>query len=100
MSYFLRNDLINIILKINKDFINCERVFIGNIPNRLKAKEFYQKRGVMRFNLDDNKSPIGIWWSPDELIKICNEIGYKTKILYMPDSFYASKYRFDILLTK
>ena len=100
MAYFSREGLINTITKIKKDFINCEKVFIGNIPNRLKAKEFYNKGGVMEFNLDDNKSSIGIWWNPDELIKICKEIGFKTEILYMPDSFYGSKYRFDILLTR
>jgi len=100
MSYFDSNGLIEILTRIKKDFVNVNCVFIGNIPNRSKAKEFYDIRGVVDFDLDDNNSAIGTWWSPEELMKVCNQIGYKAEILYMPASFYGAKYRYDILLKK
>jgi|688.fasta_scaffold284443_2 SAM-dependent methyltransferase len=100
MSYLPREVLIETIIKIKKNFINCEYLFIGNIPNRLKANFFFDKRSAGEFDLDDNGSSIGIWWNPEELKKICNDIGYKTKLLYMPHRFYGSKYRFDILLKR
>ena len=99
MSYFGRGGLIKALTHIKSDFVNTERIFIGNIPNKLKAREFYDNGGVKIFNLEDSNSAIGTWWDPEELTQVCNEIGFKVKLLYMPDSFYASKYRFDILLT-
>jgi len=100
MSYFGRKGLINILTKIKNDFVSSDFVFIGNIPNKLKAQEFYDNGGVTNFDVDDSKSAIGTWWDPEELIQICNDIGLKVELLYMPDSFYGSKYRFDVLLTR
>jgi SAM-dependent methyltransferase len=100
MSYFGRKGLINILTKIKNDFVNSDCVFVGNIPNKLKAQEFYDNEGVTNFDVEDSKSAIGTWWDPEELIQICNDIGFKVELLYMPDSFYGSKYRFDILLTR
>ena len=64
------------------------------------AKEFYDKRKVFDFNLEDEKSLIGVWWCPKNLNEIMNDIGFRSKIIYMPKSFYSSYYRFDILLEK
>jgi cyclopropane fatty-acyl-phospholipid synthase-like methyltransferase len=98
MSYFGRDGLIKILSNIKSDFVSTERIFIGNIPNKLKAQEFYDNRSVKNFNLEDSKSAIGTWWDPEELTQLCYQIGFKVKLLYMPESFYGSKYRFDILL--
>jgi cyclopropane fatty-acyl-phospholipid synthase-like methyltransferase len=100
MSYFGRKGLINMLTKIKNDFVNSDYVFIGNIPNKLKAQEFYDNGSVTDFDVEDSKSAIGTWWDPEDLILICNDIGFKVELLYMPDSFYGSKYRFDILLTR
>ena len=99
-SYLSKEDLINCLSLILKKFNKLQKIFIGNIPNLMFAKEFYDKRKVLDFNLEDEKSLIGVWWCPENLNEIMNDIGFRSKIIYMPKSFYSSHYRFDILLEK
>jgi SAM-dependent methyltransferase len=100
MSYLGRCGLVGVLSDINRKFTNLDCVFVGNIPNKLKAEDFYAARGVTDFDLEDRKSAIGMWWDPEDLTNLCNDIGFKVELLYMPDRFYGSKYRFDMLLTK
>jgi len=99
-AYLKKNSLINILQKIRKEFKNTKKIFIGNLPNKYKAQKFYKNRSVKNYDLNDFQSTIGIWWDPDELKKICNKIGFRSSIIFMPKNFYGSKYRFDILLSK
>jgi 2-polyprenyl-3-methyl-5-hydroxy-6-metoxy-1,4-benzoquinol methylase len=100
MSYLDRGGFIGVLSDINKKFASLNSIFVGNIPNKLKAKSFYAAGGVMDFDLDDKASAIGIWWDPADLTKLCKDLGFKVELLNMPDSFYGSKYRFDMVLTK
>tara|TARA_B100000963_G_scaffold51535_1_gene39688 strand:+ start:1104 stop:1793 length:690 start_codon:yes stop_codon:yes gene_type:complete len=99
-SYLSKDDLINCLSQILIKFNKLEKIFIGNIPNLKFAKEFFGKRKVFDFNLEDEKSLIGVWWCPEILNEIMNDIGFRSKIIFMPKSFYSSYYRFDILLEK
>jgi len=100
MSYFGREGFIQILTKIKQDFINAKCIFIGNIPNELKAEEFYGNRGVLEYDVGDMNSAIGTWWTPEGLLRCCNEIGFKAELFYMPTCFYGAKYRYDIRLTR
>lgn len=100
MSYLGREGLIGVLSGINRKFVSLDSIFIGNIPNKLKAKTFYAAGGILDFDLDDKTSAIGMWWDPADLTKLCIDLGFKVELLYMPDSFYGSKYRFDMVLTK
>jgi len=98
MTYISKIDFITMMRILHDRFTNVERIFIGNIPERSKAKEFYSKRGVTDYQLDDPGSAIGVWWGQDEIIQAMEDIGYKPIISRMPESFYTASYRFDITL--
>lgn len=77
-----------------------ERMFIGNIPNIKKAKAFYAKRNISQYELLNHKSAIGIWWEPNDLASIFQKNQCSTKISKMPTNFYASEYRFDLIVSR
>lgn len=100
MSYFSREELYGTLEKIARDYVNVEKIYIGNIPNKDKAKDFFSNRNILDYDLNDPKTPIGMWWIPEDLLMICNEIGFEASVLFMPDNFYGAKYRFDLLLNR
>ncbi|KZX84987.1 hypothetical protein A3715_04025 [Oleiphilus sp. HI0009] len=79
---------------------SISKVFIGNLPNKPKAKEFFSKRNISSYDLDDNMSAIGVWWHAEELIDLAKSKGWKASVSTMPEGFYAAKYRFDLTLQR
>jgi len=98
ISYLPSDKVICLLGDIRDRFQNVERIYLGNIPNRKKAEEFYSKRDVGEYNLDAHDSSIGFWWDPDDMAEQVLAIGFDPEISYMPSSFYASEYRFDLTL--
>ena len=99
-SYFHAEHAENILRKLQKDFENITHIFIGNLPDKELAEEFYGKNKVNPQELLDNESPIGSWRSRDEFIEMAKRYGWKPKISVMPTQYYASYYRYDVLLTR
>lgn len=94
---------VKILLKnIYKNFCNIKKLYIAPIPNKEKAKEFFDKRGKdVRFEkLDDASSSIGYWYLPDEFIKISQESGWRAEIIFSDPKQCQAFYRFNILLTR
>ncbi len=100
MSYLDRESLSEVLTRIGESFRAVSRIFIGNIPNEHMMKRFYSNRGNTDYDSDDPSSPIGVWWKPPELSRICEEAGYEATELRMPEEFYGAGYRFDMLLVK
>jgi len=100
MSYLSRTELLGLIETLHGRFPNLERAFFGNIPNTSKAPEFFAKRDVKDYDLDDPKSPIGVWWNPTVLADAAAAFGFSAKVVHMPEQFYGAPYRFDLLLTR
>jgi SAM-dependent methyltransferase len=100
MSYLSREELLGLIETLHDRFSNLERAFFGNIPNTSKAPEFFARRDVKDYDLDDPKSPIGVWWDPDELSDAASAFGFTAKVVHMPEQFYGATYRFDLLLKR
>ncbi|MFT5050483.1 MAG: SAM-dependent methyltransferase [Chlamydiales bacterium] len=100
MSYLSRGELLSLIETLHGRFPNLERAFFGNVPNTSKAPEFFAKRDVKDYDLDDPKSPIGVWWDPEELAGAASACGFTATVVHMPEQFYGAPYRFDLLLTR
>lgn len=100
MAYFTQKEFLEIIHELSTKFTNVKKIFIGQIPDKHKASDFYYEKDNSKFILNDPKSPIGVWWCPEEFYNLCREVGYEVEIVHMPKSFYASKYRFDAVLSK
>lgn len=100
MAYLPKDSFSECLAKIHEKFGNTQRVFFGNIPDANKAQEFYAQREVSNYDLNDHQSAIGVWWAPEELVEIAANNHWIAEVSKMPDSFYASEYRYDLLLRR
>ncbi len=100
ISYFKKKDVLELLQTIRKCLPDVQRIFIGNVPNKAKAEQFYAVRDVINYDLNDPKGSIGVWWTEEEIIRVSQIAGYRANILRMPESFYGAKYRFDLLLIR
>lgn len=96
VSYLSKKNVAKLVKKLSS-LDNIQRVFVGNVPNKNLAENFFAKRGVHNFNVNDEKSDIGIWWNMDELKQIFVENNFECEIKKMPSDFYAAEYRFDLI---
>ncbi|HYG52249.1 MAG TPA: class I SAM-dependent methyltransferase [Flavobacteriales bacterium] len=99
-SYFERNVAHAVLKNICEKFPNIGRFYIGNIPDKERAGNFFYKDIDYSKLIHDTQSAIGIWWSKDEFKKLAGETGWKIDFYHMPESFYSAHYRFDVILTK
>lgn len=98
IAYLSRNETETLLRDLRDRFPLLEKIFIGNIPLREKATEFFSKRGVENIDLDDQNSPIGVWWDVDSFCQLGVRLGYRATHDRMPQEFYGRGYRFDVLL--
>lgn len=100
ISYLSKRETQTLLASLRDQFSCLTKVFIGNIPRREKAKDFFAARGIESTNLEDPKSAIGVWWGIDELKQLALQSGFKPTCHVMPKGFYGRTYRFDLLLEK
>ena len=98
-SYFSRGSAKSIIEILCRGYPNLSEVYIGNLPNRDLAHKFYPEMPAIE-ELDDHTSPIGIWRSKSEFKALLAATSWDIKFIEQPDSFYASAYRYDVLLSR
>lgn len=98
-SYFPAADAAEVLRALKDKFNNVQSVFIGNLPDKDRAAEFY-KRPPNAEELADCFSQIGIWRTRDEFTQLAGEAGWQVKFSTMPAGFYSSYYRYDALLSK
>ena len=97
--YFSAADAGEVLRTLSEKFRNVENVFIGNLPDKDRAEEFY-KRPPNTDELADCYSQIGIWRTRDEFVRLAEDAGWKVKCSTMPADFYSSYYRYDALLSR
>lgn len=98
-SYFSANDAVEVLQTLFEKFSNVQNVFIGNLPDKDLATEFYKREPNIK-ELEDSASEIGIWRTRDDFIRLVNDSGWHVKFSKMPAEFYASYYRYDALLSR
>ncbi len=97
--YFPAADAYEVLRTLFEKFGNVKTVFIGNLPDKDRAAEFYKKQPNVD-ELADSCSQIGIWRTRDEFTQLAIEAGWQVKFSAMPAEFYASYYRYDALLSR
>jgi cyclopropane fatty-acyl-phospholipid synthase-like methyltransferase len=85
--------------QLRNRFVNLQKLFIGNLPDRNLVQEFYREKDYVKGIELDNRSPIGIWRTEEEIIELSKQTGWKASITRMESSFYAAMYRYDVTLT-
>lgn len=99
-SYFPAASASDALRFLHDRFINVRRIFIGNLPDRDRATEFYKDRMASAEELLDHRSQIGIWRNRAEFDLLARDAGWKTDFSIMPADYYASAYRYDVLLSR
>lgn len=85
---------------LNKNFPNVERAFIGNCPDKDFLSAFYGDRPFVAGSENDPESPIGVWRTQDEFISLAEHCGWQATIQKMPEEYFASYYRYDVILSR
>jgi len=99
-SYFDSSSAHKILTLLYNDFSGIDIMYIGNLPDRDRADRFYYNDIDYSKMLDDPQSSIGIWRSKSEFLELAQSCGWKVQFHQMPSGFYASHYRFDVVLTR
>jgi SAM-dependent methyltransferase len=89
----------SVLAGLRERFTNVERVFIGNLPDRVLAHLFYDHGLPDAAVLEDHTEQIGTWRSQTEFADLAAECGWHATFTRMPDNFFARLYRYDVLLT-
>ena len=98
-QYFSYADAAEVLRTLFEKFTNAQTIFIGNLPDKDLAAEFYKKEPDID-EIVDCYTPIGIWRTRSEFAQLANEAGWNVKFSTMPAEFYASYYRYDALLSR
>ena len=99
-SYLEQSIIDNIMTQFNLKFKTVSHFYIGNIPDRTKVDIFFQDSMPKNADLASNESIIGKWWTKTEIIELAEKYEWKATIVDMPETFYASAYRFDVILER
>lgn len=99
-TYFEKEKAADILMRLNRDYTALNRVYIGNLPDRDKARDFYYANIDFSKLIDDPKSSIGIWRTKSDTEKLALECGWRIEFIQMPPNFYAAHYRYDVVLSR
>jgi len=99
-QYFHDRDITQILSILFSKFNNIQSIFIGSMPDRDHAGDFYKTRKPSMEELSDCRTAIGMWRTRAEFERLTATTGWKVEFSTMPSKFYASSYRFDALITR
>lgn len=99
-SYFSKEDGEYLLRTLSLRCPNIETLFIGNNPDLDRAHLFYKDAPVDRELLRIHRSQIGIWRTEREFVELAHRFGWECEFRNMQPEFYASRYRFDVVLRR
>jgi len=97
-SYLEEDIAEKILVLVNNNFPNLQRIFIGNCPDKNLLTDFIDGRKFTPGTENDPDSPIGIWRTREEFISMAIRSGWQVSIHKMPSQYYAAHYRYDVIL--
>lgn len=100
LQYLSDACVIEVLKTLFDKYVNVNRLFIGNLPDKERVRTFYTSRQPSMAELLDRHTAIGIWRTKDEFSELVNKAGWKVTFSTMPEDFYASYYRYDALLVR
>ncbi len=98
LAYLTQSEVARVLDQISNCLKSVERIYIGNIPDR-DLINFFDPN----YKVDPlcERSQIGRWWTSNEIKEVAKSNGnWEVDFIKMPEEFYASKYRFDVLLRR
>jgi SAM-dependent methyltransferase len=98
--YLDNSDSMYVLQGLRDRFTKVSKIFIGNLPDKNRASQFYPSDKDYSSELGDHNTLIGIWRSETELQNLAKNAGWDLVISNMPHNFYAAHYRFDAVLSK
>lgn len=99
-SYLEDHQAKKILQALYENFPNIERIFIGNLPDRNLIKQFFGDNKMEAGIEHKADSAIGIWRTKEEFLSIVRNDCWKVEFSTMPESYYASHYRYDVTLIR
>ncbi len=99
-SYFPADSAVRLLRDLHERFTGVDTVFIGNLPDKDRATDFYKTAQPNAAELADHASQIGIWRTRDEFAELAATVGWRASFSVMPSAFYASYYRYDVTLQR
>ncbi len=99
LQYFSEKETRLILNELNNSYPSVKKIFIGALPDKANSNLFFKDKKYT-CALDDYETPLGIWRTTDEFKRLAKETGWNAIILKMPTKFYATYYRYDVLLTR
>lgn len=85
---------------LTRKFKKIETIYIGNVPDKDRAKNFFKNGHFDDALLNECRSQIGVWRSKYEWEKLADEYGWILEVKNMPEEYYAAHYRFDVILKR
>jgi SAM-dependent methyltransferase len=98
--YFGNEAAAQLLTALHGRFTRVTRVFLGQLPDKARINAFYANREAKPGEQDDPGGLLGIWRTARELADLSARTGWTACCNRMPESFYASHYRFDAILTR
>lgn len=89
----------SLLIGLHERFARLNRLFIGNLPDRDLAHLFYDSGIPGDEVLSDHTEQIGVWRSRSQMAALAARCGWEASFSKMPPAFYASDYRYDVVLT-
>ena len=99
-QYFTDDAAVFLLQCLHQKYSHLQRIFIGNQPDRDKAKQFYQSNMPSVEELLSHTTAIGKWRTQADFFALASQTGWRATIQMMPDTFYSAHYRFDVILDR
>lgn len=99
-SFFSYEDAKQLIGDLALKYPNITKLYLGNLPDKERANNYFVDAKVDSALLNQHRSQIGIWRSQNEVIQLAESAGWSCEIRIMPNTFFASHYRFDAILSR
>ncbi|MCW2308633.1 class I SAM-dependent methyltransferase [Rhodobium gokarnense] len=97
ISYFPREAARSMLRVLRERFTGVSRFVVGNVADLAQIHAFFADQ--YEDGIEDRAdSAIGVWWSRQAFEEMARDTGWSAEIRRMPDTFYASHYRFDAVL--
>lgn len=98
---YLEKDAALAVLRNSYDtFRNADTFYIGNCPDKSQLSDFFREKDYTPGIENEADSAIGIWRTKEEFRAMARAAGWSAEFSNMPELFYASKYRYDVILRR
>lgn len=88
-----------LLTSVRTGFPEIRQLMIGNLPDKSRVGDFFGADHYRPGIEDDADAALGLWRTEDEMTDLARRCGWACAISRQPPSFYASRYRYDAVLT-